>query len=280
MERDSRAWGIDREIPYHQWDTERVNQVKLSFRKIPIQSRNEEQNQDIESGEVKKLKEEVARLKEKNVKMADDLLGLQHSYADLNREYEEKTEAYEGLIKKQRAERDYTHRIKQDLSTTNKELTMRVQAQNMALSVKNLYEDIKRDKQEVVKRLQDLQMQVNVMEHQVEETMVICEEKVNKERMLLLELEERHQAAMTRARDYMVEQEKDVVYWQRNFSQLAALANGAIEDVPKMLREAGVVMFCDPPREVQIFLDHCKWLVEQMKLFELGIDSSFLLFFL
>jgi len=100
MERDSRAWGIDREIPYHQWDTERVNQVKLSFRKIPIQSRNEEQNQDIESGEVKKLKEEVTRLKEKNVKMADDLLGLQHSYADFNREYEEKTEAYEGLIKK------------------------------------------------------------------------------------------------------------------------------------------------------------------------------------
>ena len=32
MERDSRAWGIDRDIPYHQWATERVNQVKLPFR--------------------------------------------------------------------------------------------------------------------------------------------------------------------------------------------------------------------------------------------------------
>jgi len=31
MERDSRAWGIDRDIPYHQWVTERVNQVKLPF---------------------------------------------------------------------------------------------------------------------------------------------------------------------------------------------------------------------------------------------------------
>jgi len=50
------------------------------------------------------------------------------------------------------------------------------------------------------------------MEHQVEETMVICEERVNKERILLFELEERHQAAMTRARDYMVEQEKNVVH--------------------------------------------------------------------
>jgi len=219
---------------------------------------------------LKKLKEEVTRLKEKNDKMADDLLGLRHSYADLNREYEEKTKAYEGLIHKQRAERDYTHRIKQDLSAANKELTMRVQERNTALLAerqwKNLYEDIKRDKQEVMKRLQDLQIQVNVMEQQVEETIVTCEERVNKERMLLLELEERHQAAMTRARDYMVEQEKDVAHWQRNFSQLAALANGAIEDVPRMLREADAVTFRDPPREVQIFLDHCRWLVEQMKI--------------
>ena len=107
-------------------------------------------------------------MKEKNVKMADDLLGLQHSYADLNREYEEKTKAYEGLIQKQRAKRDYTHRIKQDLSATNKGLTIRVQERNTALLAerqwKNLYEDIKKDKQEVVKRLQDLEIQVNVME--------------------------------------------------------------------------------------------------------------------
>jgi len=77
--------------------------------------------------------------------------------------------------------------------------------------------------------------------------MVICEERVNKERMLLLELEERHQATMTRARDYIFEQEKDVVHWQSNFSQLDALANGAIEDVPRMLREADAVTFRDPP---------------------------------
>jgi len=51
------------------------------------------------------------------------------------------------------------------------------------------------------------------MEHQVEETIVIYEERVNKERMLLLELEKRHQAAMTHARDYIVEQEKDAVHW-------------------------------------------------------------------
>ena len=74
-------------------------------------------------------------MKEKNVKMADDLLGLRHSYADLNREYEEKTKAYKGLIQKQRAETDYRYMIKQDLSAVNKELTMRVQERNTALLV-------------------------------------------------------------------------------------------------------------------------------------------------
>ena len=54
--------------------------------------------------------------------------------------------------------------------------------------------------------------------------------------------------------------------WKRNFFQLAALANGAIDDVPRMLREADTVTFRDPPREVQAFLDHCKWLVQQMKI--------------
>ena len=209
-------------------------------------------------------------MKEKNVKMTDDLLSLRHNYADLNRYYEEKTKAYEDLIQKQRAERDYTYRVKQDLSAANKELAMRVEERNMALSAerqwKNLYEDIKKDKQEAMRRLQELQLRVNSMEHQVEETIAICGEKVNEERMRLMAAEERHQAVITRVRDYMDQQEKDVVHWRRNFSQLAALANGAITDIPRMLREADAATFRDPPQEVQIFLDHCKWLVEQMKI--------------
>ena len=47
---------------------------------------------------------------------------------------------------------------------------------------------------------------------------------------------------------------------------MVALANGAIDDMPRMLREADTVTFRDLPRQVQIFLDHCKWLVEQMKI--------------
>jgi len=36
--------------------------------------------QNMESKEVKQLKEEVTRLKEKNAKIGDDFLGLRHSY--------------------------------------------------------------------------------------------------------------------------------------------------------------------------------------------------------
>ena len=68
-----------------------------------------------------------------------------------------------------------------------------------------------------MRRLQELQLQVNSMKHQVEETVAICEERVNEERIRLMTTEERHQAAMTRVRDYMDEQEKDVVHWRRNF---------------------------------------------------------------
>jgi len=48
---------------------------------------------------------------------------------------------------------------------------------------------------------------------------------------------------------------------------LAALANGAIDEVPRMLKEADIsLMFFNPPDAIQNFLSHCKYLVEQMKI--------------
>jgi len=109
-----------------------------------------------------------------------------------------------------------------------------------------------------MRRLQDLQIQVNGIEHQVEETMAICKERVKKERMQLIEVEERHQATMGHMKNYVIEQGEVVNHWKRSFSQLSALANGAIDDVPRMLCEAHVVLFRDSPREVKIFIGHCK----------------------
>jgi len=43
---------------------------------------------------------------------------------------------------------------------------------------------------------------------------------------------------------------------------LASSADGAMEDVSRMLRKADVsLMFCTVPKEVESFIEHCKWLV-------------------
>ena len=71
---------------------------------------------------MKLLKEEIQKQKAKTTKVAEDLQSLRHDYVDLKKDYEEKIKAHEELIRKQRAERDYTFRIKQDLAAANFEL--------------------------------------------------------------------------------------------------------------------------------------------------------------
>ena len=95
---------------------------------------NEEQVQDIEPEEVKLLKEEIQKQKAKTAKMAEDLQSLRHDYVDLKKDYEERIKAHEKLIRKQRAERDYTFRIKQDLAAANAELTKRAQERDVVSS--------------------------------------------------------------------------------------------------------------------------------------------------
>ena len=66
--------------------------------------------------------------------------------------------------------------------------------------------------------------------------------------------------------EHIADQERDIIHWRTCFSQLVVLANGAIEDVPRMLREAdSSLMFFNFPDSVQTFLNHCKYLVERMK---------------
>jgi len=66
-------------------------------------------------------------LKGTNAKVVNDFENLCHNFVDLKKDYEEKTKAYEELMRNQKAERDYTFRIKQDLAAANTELTMRAQ---------------------------------------------------------------------------------------------------------------------------------------------------------
>ena len=209
MDRDSRSWTINREIPYRQWIVDRVEKVKFPFKLDSPGLINEEQRPDTESKEVKRLKEEIERLKGTNAKVVNDLQSLRHNFVDLNKDYEEKTKAYKELMRKQKAERDYTFRIKQDLAAANTELSMRAQERDIASSAerqwKSLYEDIKREKQEALRRLHDLQVEVNDMEQQMKEVMIECEEQVGEEHRQRIEAEEQYQTVLAQIEGHMDE---------------------------------------------------------------------------
>ena len=160
---------------------------------------------------------------------------------------------------------------------------------------KQLYEEARRDKREALKRLREAQVQGQEAGHQMKEMATSFEAELNQERwksaeaekeyraMLKqmedyieeqeerwrsMEFEERHQALIRRMKEHIAEQETDVKHWKESFSQLAALANGAIEDIPRMVLEAEAsTHFCSPPVEVERFINHCKWLIGEMKSF-------------
>ena len=64
-----------------------------------------------------------------------------------------------------------------------------------------------------------------------------------------METEERHEIMMTQLENHIAKQEKIIVHWTTCFSQLAALANGAIDEVPRMLREACLLYTSPSPRD-------------------------------
>jgi len=55
---------------------------------------------------------------------------------------------------------------------------------------------------------------------------------MDEERWHKAELEKEHRGVISRMNEYTVEQEMTIEHWKRCFSQLAALANGAIEEIP------------------------------------------------
>jgi len=121
-------------------------------------------------------------------------------------------------------------------------------------------------KQEALRRLRDLQVRINEMEQHMKEMMVEYEERVEEVHRQRTEAEEQYQTMLTQIEGYMAEQERTVKHWKRCFSQLATLANGAIDGVPRMLAEVeSSLFFFNPPREVKTFIEHCKGLVAEMK---------------
>jgi len=158
----------------------------------------------------------------------------------LKREIEELKGENTRIVKKLKRERKHTRRIRRDLEDSNAELSKRNHEVDEAFSIVSkwiaMYDESRRENTEVLEKFHDLQGRINDMERLVEE----WENKANKEGELRLEEEVNYTAKIVQLEESLEEREQTLRYWKTHFSQLASLANGAIEDVPRMLREAHV----------------------------------------
>jgi len=203
---------------------------------------------DEEPEEVTRLKKEIEVLKTDKIKLSSNLHDLHYSYTSLKMDHE-------GFVKTHEGKRRYILRIQQDLAVTNDELAMRVHERDASLSTerqwKILYDDVKRDKQVTLEKLLELQARVNDMEQLMKER----EERVREEHWQRVEAEAKYQAMITQVEGCIKEHEKTAKHWKTCFSQLAALANGAIGDVPRMLVEADATLFFyKPPKAMEVFI--------------------------
>ena len=201
MERDSRSQAVNIIISYSQWIAERVKEVKLAFKVILPTPMKEECMVDLESENIKQLKEEIAMLKKDNVALDSNIQNLQDDYLDLRHVYEEKIKENQELTKKQKTQKEHIFRTNQDLMAANAELVLRNREQNTTIFFeqqwKNLYDVVKQDKQEVLDKLCDLQERFNNLEAMIEEKVREYEERIEEEHWQKLDNEENHQATIT-----------------------------------------------------------------------------------
>ncbi|XP_052728449.1 uncharacterized protein LOC128195253 [Vigna angularis] len=107
-EKDLRIGVMDSRVSYHTWILERVREVKLPFKPINDQPASEGTSQAPESEEVKQLKAEVEKLRVRNARLENELQKARNDFVDMRNDNEEKSRAYENIVKSQKAERDYT----------------------------------------------------------------------------------------------------------------------------------------------------------------------------
>ena len=102
--KDTRPWTMNSEIPYERWLMERVWMVKLPFKlcvpEVPKEGLEQEQ-ESVESREVKQLKQEIDELKRENVRLTSKLFDLRHSYDSLVKDQEK-------IVKKQKERKGRT----------------------------------------------------------------------------------------------------------------------------------------------------------------------------
>ena len=188
-EKASRSWVVNEKTSYQQWVMNRVKVVKLSFKPVAFIP----EQQDVESEEVKAFKEEIEKMKQKNVKLVNDLQKAYHEYVDLKHDNEVRTRACDVLIKKQRKERNHHFKVQQDLEAANKDLAFRGKEKKaMTLFEREkigLCEELERDKREALNKLHNAQVRIKEMEQQKEKMTTTYKAKLEEERWYRAKLE-------------------------------------------------------------------------------------------
>ena len=196
VEGDPRSWIVDERIPYNQWLATRVKAVKFPFKLISLDSNVEKRLLNAEVQQVKLLRAELERTKQENITLTNDLQNMQQNYANLKHDKMESEWVHEELIRKQ----------KQDLTSVNAELRWKSLECGIIEILervrKDLCDEFKRDKQEALEKLQDIQIKLNDAEQRVEEAVA----KLEKECLHHAESEKRHRELMIQMNEYVVEQ--------------------------------------------------------------------------
>jgi len=96
----------------------------------------------------------------------------------------------------------------------------------------------------------------------MKDTISAYEAKMVEESWYRVELEEENQRLIIEC----AKLKGDAEYWRGYSSKLAAIANGAIEDVPKVLTNTEIAMpIFNPPKAIEDLLGYCRKLVGEMK---------------
>ncbi|KAJ1400744.1 hypothetical protein SESBI_29287 [Sesbania bispinosa] len=237
---------------YRQWVRNRAMEVKLPFfvtipvdeeTSVPIPTDNEE---------LKEVKVKLTRVEEEKKELEVQLREVRQAYEALQLENTEKSRSLEKANKRARADREQANK------------TMRCW---------ELLGNSKITKREVKKELDN-------MKQQMQEMVVDYERKIEKENLVTREMVEKYQDIIKKKHediqgllgqqkekyDVVYQSKREMVFWATRFSNLVWIANGAVEDVPRLLKMANAMINpLTTPEEICNFIEHCKSPMRQMK---------------
>jgi len=162
---------IDKRVSYHQWVVERFREIKLPFKTISLCPSTEKPSPDSEIEEVEFLRADMERMKQENIRLTNDLENLQRDYTYLKHVSVESKGVYEELLRKQ----------KEDLATAHTELRIKALECSIFESAKRvskqMFNELKREKEEALKKLHNMQITLDDSKQQVKESMAKLEKE-------------------------------------------------------------------------------------------------------